>query len=428
MLTREQNESLTQVGPGTPGGELLRRYWHPTVPAAELTPERPVKRVRLLGEDLVLYRTESGAYGLLGEHCSHRGTSLAYGFLEGETLRCPYHGWLYDPNGHCVEQPFEPAQSLMKHTLKHPAYPAQRIAGLIWAYLGPHPAPLLPRWDVTAREDGTRHIDVQDMLECNWLQCQENSLDPTHVYYLHGQQMVARGIRTKNQYRPIANYEFERIPEGIRKRRTFEGDGLNSYVEPGHPAVFPNILRHDMEGRDGVNPHDGTMPIDMHFRIPVDDTHTQVIWLGFTPSPDGSWDDPYTQVPSLEYGRSHKDENGEFHVATFPSQDGMAWVTQGPVWDRTRERLGAGDLGIAMWRELLAEQIAIVQAGGDPINVYRDPEANQLIEFSPARVKIGDRYVPRASEAARAWRAELPGNAHEHTNLSPHRSRLMART
>jgi hypothetical protein len=182
-----------------------------------------------------------------------------------------------------------------------------------------------------------------------------------------------------------------------------------------------------MEGRDGVNPHDGTMPIDMHLRIPVDDTHTQVFWLGFSPSADGSWEDPRTQEPTLEYSRSHFNENGDFHVSTYPGQDGMAWVTQGPVWDRTREHLGASDLGISMWRELLAEQIAIVKAGGDPINTYRDAEDDRIVEFSPARVKVGDRYVARDSEEALAWSADLPGNAEDHLRLSAHGSRLAAR-
>src|SRR4051794_30714583 len=113
MLTAEENERITRVGPGTPCGELLRRYWHPVAAASELTPERPKKRVKILGEELVLYRSQPGSYGLLAEHCSHRGTSLYYGFVEDENLRCPYHGWLYDPEGRCVEQPFEPTQSMM---------------------------------------------------------------------------------------------------------------------------------------------------------------------------------------------------------------------------------------------------------------------------------------------------------------------------
>jgi 5,5'-dehydrodivanillate O-demethylase len=350
---------------------------------------------------------------LVAEHCSHRGASLYYGFLEGECIRCAYHGWLYDPGGRCVEQPFEPAESMMKRTLRHPAYPVQRIAGLLWAYLGPQPAPLLPRWDVVAREDGRRLIEVQPMIDCNWLQCQENSLDPTHVYYLHGHTLFMKGLRPQNNYRPIAGFDFERFERGIVKRRTFEGDGLSAYIEPGHPAVFPNILRHHVEGRDGVNPYDGTMAIDMHFRIPIDDTHTQVIWLGFTPSPDGSWTDPYEEEPEVVYVDSLKDENGDFHMNTYPSHDSMAWVTQGPIFNRDVEHLGATDRGIAMWRELLEEQIATVEAGGDPMNVMRDPNQNRLIEFSPSRVLAGDRYVARDSEAARNWQEYIPGRREE---------------
>src|SRR6266545_6185204 len=173
---------FSQVGPGTPCGELLRRYWHPFCVAADLTPEHPRKRVRLLGEDLVVYRADgsarpdssgrggNGDYGLVGEHCSHRGASLYYGFVEGDCIRCPYHGWLYDTTGQCLEQPFEPQQSIMRHAIHHPAYPVQKLAGLLFAYLGPRPAPLLPRWDVLAREDGERIIEVRlPILECNWL-------------------------------------------------------------------------------------------------------------------------------------------------------------------------------------------------------------------------------------------------------------------
>src|SRR5712692_8510507 len=127
MLTQEQNEQLTRVGPGTPMGELLRRYWQPVCAAAELTLERPKKRVGMLGEDLVVFRQADGGYGLIGEHCSHRGASLYYGFVESEGIRCPYHGWLYDPAGRCLEMPFEPAQSMMKLTLRHPAYPVEKL-------------------------------------------------------------------------------------------------------------------------------------------------------------------------------------------------------------------------------------------------------------------------------------------------------------
>jgi 5,5'-dehydrodivanillate O-demethylase oxygenase subunit len=407
-VTFEDNERMSRLGPGTPCGELMRRYWHPVIPAAELTPERRKKRIRLLGEDLVIFMDEDGSYGCVAEKCAHRGCSLYYGFLEDGGIRCPYHGWLYDKEGKCLEQPFEPAQSMMKHVVRQGAYPVQRMAGLLFVYMGPLRAPLLPRYDVFAREDGTRLIEVQPVIETNILQAQENSLDPTHVYYLHGRQLVEKGVRKTNNYRPIAGFDFERIPYGIRKKRTYAGDGHETYQEPGHPGVFPSILRHHGEGRNGANPFDGTMPIDMHLRIPIDDTHTQVIWLGFTPSPDGSITDPRTEEPELVYVKSLMTEDGsEFHVETYPSQDSMAWVTQGGIADRTAEHLGAGDRGIAMWRQLLREQIDIVAEGGDPINVFR--EEHDVIEFSPARVKVGDHYVPRDSEEARAWKEYLPG-------------------
>src|SRR5207247_280696 len=134
------------------GGALLRRYWQPVGYVGDLTAQKPIKRVKVMHEDLVVYRTPDGAYGCLGEHCAHRGASLAYGFVEDCGIRCAYHGWKYDLQGGCLEQPFEPAGSTYKERVKHPAYPVQTLAGILWVYMGPQPAPLLPRWDVLVRE------------------------------------------------------------------------------------------------------------------------------------------------------------------------------------------------------------------------------------------------------------------------------------
>src|SRR6266545_3520402 len=148
MLTKEQNEMLTGVGPGTPGGELLRRYWQPIAVAKELTDAEPTKFVRVLGEDLVLFRDKSGNIGLLGDHCTHRGASLLYGRPEERGLACAYHGWLYDTAGNCLETPAEPAGSMFHLTVKHKAYPVQKLAGLYWAYLGTAPVPPIRRLDL----------------------------------------------------------------------------------------------------------------------------------------------------------------------------------------------------------------------------------------------------------------------------------------
>jgi len=154
MLTTEENEKLTRVGPGTPAGELLRRYWHPVAIAADLSEENPVKFVRILGEDLVLFKSKRGEVGLLEDRCSHRGASLSYGRVEERGIACAYHGWLYDTKGNCLETPAEPAGSKFALTVKHTAYPVQKLAGLYWAYLGPEPVPAIPKYDVWARTDG----------------------------------------------------------------------------------------------------------------------------------------------------------------------------------------------------------------------------------------------------------------------------------
>src|SRR5215217_5964385 len=175
MLTKEANERLTRVGPGTPMGNLLRRYWHPVTTAIELSKE-PVLSVKLLGENLALYRSPNGDIGLVAERCPHRGASMVYGIPEDGGLRCPYHGWKFSEEGQCLEQPAEPAESTFKHRVRIPAYPVQDMGGLIWAYLGPAPAPLLPCWDIFVREDWDREIGLTYQ-PCNWVQMMENSMD-----------------------------------------------------------------------------------------------------------------------------------------------------------------------------------------------------------------------------------------------------------
>ncbi len=154
MLTKEENDFLTRVGPGTPAGELLRRYWMPVAMAQELTDESPTKFVRVLGEDLVLFRDKSGGVGLIADHCSHRGASMLYGRVEERGIACAYHGWLYDAQGNCLETPAEPADSKFHLTVKHRAYPVQRLLGLYWGYLGPLPAPVIPRYDAWVSNAG----------------------------------------------------------------------------------------------------------------------------------------------------------------------------------------------------------------------------------------------------------------------------------
>lgn len=181
-LSKEENEMLTRVGPGTPAGEMLRRYWQPIGFDAELQ-DKP-KRRRILGEDVVMFRDDQGRVGVLALRCMHRGTSLEFGHIEDGGLRCCYHGWVYDVDGKVLETPGEPPTSTFKERLRQPSYKAQELGGVIFVYMGPEPAPLLPRYDVLVREDGVRTRRARTV-NCNFFQMIENSVDQNHLKWLH---------------------------------------------------------------------------------------------------------------------------------------------------------------------------------------------------------------------------------------------------
>ncbi|MGH7797555.1 MAG: Rieske 2Fe-2S domain-containing protein [Candidatus Binatia bacterium] len=378
MLTREENDTLTRVGKGTPAGELLRRYWMPAAVAAEFTDENPIKAVRLLGEDLVIYRDKTGRYGLVGEHCSHRKASLAFGRVDEEGIRCPYHGWKYDCAGRCIEQPAEPEESGFKDKIKHIAYPVEKLGGLLWAYLGPEPRPLLPRWDVLAWENGKRWIEKHEIYHCNWLQPMENSVDPSHLYWLHGD--TAHLANTVERYEE--EHAFIPFKYGIMKQRRTPGRKGEAARLDQHPLVFPITLRHVFRALKT----DGSLRHNLQIRVPVDDTHTQVFVVYFTP--DGAMRSPADGDAPWEYFPI-RNENGEYRLEHVLVQDAMAWETQGGLTDRTQEHLGVGDEGIILLRKVLREQIEIVQRGGEPLGILRDPVENRLIEFDVVNERVG---------------------------------------
>ena len=379
MLTKEENELLTSVGRGTPGGELLRRYWMPIACTGELTEQKPIKAVRLLGEDLVVYRDKARRYGVVGEQCPHRKASLAFGRVDEDGIRCPYHGWKFDCTGKCLEMPAEPESGGFKDKIKHVAYPAERLGGLIWTYMGPQPAPLLPRWDVLTWENGKRWVQKHEIYKCNWLQPMENSVDPSHLYWLHGD--TAHLAPTVDHYEE--DHQFMPFEYGIMKRRITPGRRAGDPpVVDQHPLLFPITLRHVFRATKTT----GFVLHNVQIRVPADDAHTQVFVVYFTPndtdkSPaDG--DTPWEYFPI-------RDENGEYRLTEVLVQDAMAWETQGAPTDRTQEHLGVGDEGIILLRKLLREQIEIVRNGGDPLGIVRDAKKNRLIEFEVINERIG---------------------------------------
>jgi 5,5'-dehydrodivanillate O-demethylase oxygenase subunit len=366
MLSKEANERLTRVGPGTPMGELLRRYWYPVATVPELESE-PVLAVKLLGENLALYRNDAGELGLVSERCPHRGASLAYGIPEDDGLRCPYHGWKFSPQGRCLEQPAEPPESTFKHRVQIPAYPVQSMGGLIWAYLGPEPAPLLPRFDLFVRDDVEREIGIT-RLPCNWLQIMENSLDPVHLEYLHSVYMnyvfKRQGKATPTQTKHHDKIAFDVFEYGITKRRLWEGESEDSTEwTVGHPILFPNIL----------SVGDPEIP-QFQIRVPMDDTHTYHVWYRCKKKAPDAPVQSEQAIPVLDY--AYKEDNGRLIVETVSGQDMMVWVTQGGISDRTTERLGSTDQGVILFRNLLDENIRKVERGEEPMAIIRDPAKN----------------------------------------------------
>jgi 5,5'-dehydrodivanillate O-demethylase len=364
MLTQDENELLTQTGRGTPVGELLRRYWQPVAAVSEMT-DRWTKRVRIMGEDLVLFKDRTGKLGLIGEACPHRRASLAYGIPTADGIRCPYHGWMFDATGRCLEQPNEPEGSNFKDKVSLPGYPVQEMAGLVFAYLGPLPAPLITKLDGYVADPAIRLIG-KAVIPCNWLQIQENSADPVHSEWLHGHfaEFVAekegKKLAFSGHHLKIA---FDEKPYGIIKRRLKEGQSEDcSDWRIGHPLVFPNILAVGSAEKIWKT-------YEFQIRVPEDDTHTTHWWFTAFAPVEGAEVDP--ELMSKAHFFEVPLDTEEYSTAEF--QDVLAWTTQGGVADRRLEHLGTTDRGVTMFRNMLRRELKKIEAGEDPILVNRDP-------------------------------------------------------
>jgi 5,5'-dehydrodivanillate O-demethylase len=376
MLTAAMNERLTRVGPGTPCGELMRRYWIPIAPYAQLL-ENPVRKVRILCEDLVLYKDKSGTLGLIGDRCLHRMVDLQYGIPDECGLRCPYHGWLFDESGTCIERPMEARpQGDVKRSLK--AYPVQELGGLVFAYMGPLPAPALPRWDLFVWPNALRQIAITH-IACNWLQCQENTGDPTHSVWAHG-QMFQYVLEKQGRLE-----EAKARAEHTLHTRLKTGIGIKEiYAEPTKHGISKGIRYAKELGaeRDYVREHStvifpfytqtgktGAARSEYQIRVPADDTHTYHLCYQVYAAPPGVEAPPQDVVPWYE--PPTVDEKGQPILDYVLAQDALVWYAQGPIVDRTKELLGRTDFPIVLLRRQLDEQIRLVEEGKEPMNFFR---------------------------------------------------------
>jgi 5,5'-dehydrodivanillate O-demethylase len=377
MLTAADNDRLTRVGPGTPCGELMRRYWLPIAPFQQLG-ENPVRKVRVLGEDLVLFRDKSGGLGLVGDRCLHRGVDLQFGMPEETGLRCPYHGWLYGADGQCLETPLEDPRKTFRRPLRLKAYPVQELGGLVFAYLGPQPAPLLPRWDLLVWPNAIRQIGI-NVLNCNWLQCHENTGDPTHSVYLHG-HFFKYVLKRMGKLEERAGSETHTLHGRIRS-----GIGISDlYAKATAYGMEKGVIYSKEMGaeEDRVRRHStvifpfytqtgyaGAPRSEFQIRVPMDDTHTYHICYQVYAAPAGVAAPQQEGVPYYE--APVRDANGMPILDFVLAQDMLAWWAQGEIADRSAEHLGRTDIPIAFLRRQLDEQIRLVEAGDDPLNVFR---------------------------------------------------------
>jgi 5,5'-dehydrodivanillate O-demethylase len=377
LLTPDRNDLLTRVGPGTPMGDLLRRYWQPVGGASELE-QNPIKPIRLFGENLVLYRDRGGRYGLVDRHCAHRRADLAYGWVDDVGLRCSYHGWRFDETGTCVEQPYEDTVSPKpsKSGCAITAYPVRELAGLLWAYMGPLPAPELPEWEPFLWPNGFREIVLAD-IPCNWFQCQENSIDPVHFEWMHDNwsNRMRGGDASAPKHLKL---KFEEFDHGFVYKRVREGQSeQDRYWTVGRVALWPNgfyLGRH------------------FEWRVPVDDENTLSVAWFFVRVPKGR--EPYVQNSVPTWWSPIKGPDGRWITSHVINQDIVAWVGQGTIADRTRENLRSSDIGISLMRQRFVEELDAIKAGREPKGVIRDAKLARAIELPDMARELNTEGIP----------------------------------
>ena len=401
MLTREENATLTRTGRGTPAGELLRRYWQPVALSQELPLGGARKAVRIMGEDLVLLRDEAGKVGLLGLHCSHRGADLSYGRVEGGGLRCLYHGWLYDVEGHCLEQPGEPPANRFREKVRHLAYPCQEAANIIFAYMGPGQPPLLPAYEILNVPEEYRFV-FKVFSDCNYLQGNEGNIDPVHLSFLHrfldeslassSRPTPYRTVRGSNDS-PNRLFGHDTAP-AIEVEETDFGLRISTWrsLEDGAGYLrISNFVMPNLSAVPGETQGGGYL---VNWHVPMDDeSHWKymIVFSREAPLDKSKFMQRYTAeinsdfLPKRNRANRYLQDRTEMQNKTFSGMglffaehDLFVSESMGPIADRTQEHLGSTDRPIIAARRQMLQAIRQVQEGRNPLHVIRDPAANRL--------------------------------------------------
>jgi nitrite reductase/ring-hydroxylating ferredoxin subunit len=433
VISQEQNNLMTRVGPGTPAGKLLRNYWQPVALVDEFEGlARPVLPIQVLGERFVLFRNMKGQYGLLDRHCPHRQADLAYGRWEDGNLRCVFHGWLFDVTGKCLETPAEPAGSRLCEHIRQRSYPAVAKSGIVWAWLGEGQPSAFPNFDCFTAPDAYTFA-FKGYWDCNWLQACEVGMDPAHASFLHryfededtadsyGKQF--RG-RPSDSELPISKVLREHDRPEITVARTDYGlrivtlrriDEKQTHGRSTH-VVFPETF---------VIPMNAEMTISQ-WHVPVDDTgcYWYSIFTSFTTPVDKKTirEQRLKTYPAPDYKPIYNRANGwgfnakQQRKATYTGMgfdinihDQFACESPGRISDRTKENLGSSDKAIVLYRRLLLDAIRKTSLGEKPLMVLSGAEASALTG-PPAVDGIGPtgRWEDYYKEADAARRNRAP--------------------
>jgi phthalate 4,5-dioxygenase oxygenase subunit len=387
MLSQEENERLTRISAGTPMGKVMRSYWQPALLSRELPePDGAPVRVRLLGEDLVAFRDTSGSVGIVDAFCPHRRAPMFFGRNEECGLRCVYHGWKFDIEGHCVDMPSEPPDSLFKTKVTIAAYPTHEAAGVIWVYMGTADRrPAVPNFE-WMRAPQTHRFVSKTLERANWVQSLEGGLDSSHSSYLHNEKLGSRGLLRNRDGAP--RLEVERTPYGYtyQSLRNLGDDRqyvrVYQYIMPSQ-QVRGSLLTND--GAPAQVPH-----FDGHLWVPIDDVTTWVWNFAYSYDENAPLTPEYTAAMEHMFGRGESDlipgtfelkarmENDYFidrarqknqtftGITGVNTQDMAVQEGMGRVVDRTQEHLGTSDRAIIAMRQLLLEAADAVGAGDAP--------------------------------------------------------------
>ena len=391
-----EDAELTHVGPNTPGGEYLRRFWQPVALSSEVS-DLPVA-VTMLGKELVLFRTKSGELGLLHLHCSHRGASLEWGIPTDQGICCCYHGWHYVPDGQILEVPNDP-KSTIPETSRHGAYPVHEYKGIVFAYMGPtDDIPDLPIYDSYKFED-TDMVPFSLHMPCNWIQVLENAVDLTNSCFLH---TLMSGVQFAESWQELPQLDFFESPHGMTSfsvRRWKENLRVNS-----GDTVLPNMHQGSSLWETAENSKYFTRQALSRWTRPIDDTNTDIIgWRLFNDrvDPDHKGDRSQIGKGVIDFIGQTRDERPYDERQRVPG-DFEAIVSQRPIAVHRMEHLTGADLGVAMLRRLIRRDIRAVKAGKPFTSPPR--HSNRLI---PTYTSESVLHIPPGNGEERALMREL---------------------